>query len=99
VVIHEDHKEKNCKRNKIVVDYNRGCVRSASYICGSMHSPKSFHGKNFADGRSLHVEYLKGKPLVIFFSLDIGEPAENLIEIFRFWKWKGLRLQRVGKVV
>ena len=47
----------------------------------------------------LHVKYLLGRPLFIFFSLDPGEPAQNLLELLRFWKWQGVRFMRVGMVI
>jgi len=47
----------------------------------------------------LHTKYLLGTPLFIFFSLDPGGPAENLIELLRIWKWKGIRPSRIGKIV
>lgn len=47
----------------------------------------------------LHEKYLLGKPLFVFFSLDIGEPAQNLVELLRFWKWKAVRLIRIGMVI
>ena len=47
----------------------------------------------------LHVKYLLGKPLFVFFSLDPGGPAQNLLELLRFWKWRGIRLMRIGMVI
>jgi signal peptidase I len=44
----------------------------------------------------LHEKYLLGKPLFIFFSLDPGGPAQNLVELLRFWKWKAIRFIRIG---
>jgi signal peptidase I len=47
----------------------------------------------------LHEKYLLGKPLFVFFSLDPGEPAQNLVELLRFWKWKAIRSIRIGMVI
>jgi signal peptidase I len=47
----------------------------------------------------LHVKYLLGKPLFIYFSFDPGGPAQTLFEILRIWRWKGMRLARIGKVL
>jgi signal peptidase I len=47
----------------------------------------------------LHKKYLKGKPLVIFFSFDPGSPATDLFELLRVWKWRAIRFGRVGKIV
>ncbi|MGB3341462.1 MAG: signal peptidase I [bacterium] len=47
----------------------------------------------------LHEKYLLGKPLFVFFSLDPGEPAQNLVELLRFWKWKAIRFIRIGMVI
>jgi signal peptidase I len=47
----------------------------------------------------LHKKYLLGKPLFVFFSLDPGGPAENLVQLLRIWQWKGVRLNRIGKVI
>jgi signal peptidase I len=45
----------------------------------------------------LHKKYLLGKPLFIFFSLDPGGPAQNLLELLRIWRWKTVRFTRIGK--
>ena len=47
----------------------------------------------------LYEKYLLGKPLFVFFSLDIGEPAQNLVELLRFWKWQAVRFIRIGMVI
>jgi signal peptidase I len=47
----------------------------------------------------LHKKYLLGKPLFIFFSFDPGGPSENLLQLLRFWQWKGIRPGRIGKVI
>ena len=47
----------------------------------------------------LHMKYLKGKPLFIYFSFDPGHEAATIFDLIRFWEWKGLRLSRIGKVV
>jgi signal peptidase I len=47
----------------------------------------------------LHRKYLLGKPLFIFFSFDPGGPAENLLQLLRVWQWKGIRPNRIGKVI
>jgi signal peptidase I len=56
---------------------------------------------NSADSRfwgPLHKKYLKGTPLVIFFSFDPGAPAANLIDLLKIWQWKGIRFHRIGTV-
>jgi signal peptidase I len=47
----------------------------------------------------LHKRYLKGTPLVIFFSFDPGGPATNLFELLQVWKWRAIRFGRVGRIV
>lgn len=47
----------------------------------------------------LHKKYLLGKPLFIFFSVDPGGPSQTLFEFLRFWRWKGVRLNRVGRII
>lgn len=44
-------------------------------------------------------ELLLGKPIFVYLSIDIGEEAENLWELLRIWKWRGVRLDRIGKVL
>jgi signal peptidase I len=46
----------------------------------------------------LHVKYLKGKPLFVYFSFDPGGEASNFFDIFKIWRWKAIRLTRIGKV-
>jgi signal peptidase I len=56
---------------------------------------------NSADSRfwgPLHVKYLKGQPLFIYFSFDPGREAQNLWDILRVWEWKAIRLSRIGRV-
>lgn len=56
---------------------------------------------NSADSRfwgPLHVKYLKGQPLFIYFSFDPGKEAQNLWDILRIWEWKSIRLSRIGRV-
>ncbi|MBN2621183.1 signal peptidase I [candidate division WOR-3 bacterium] len=56
---------------------------------------------NSADSRfwgPLHVKYLKGQPLFIYFSFDPGREAQNLWDILRVWEWKAVRLSRIGRV-
>jgi len=45
------------------------------------------------------MRLLLGTPFVIYISIDIGEQAENLWQLLRVWKWKGMRFDRVGKVI
>ncbi len=47
----------------------------------------------------LHKQYLLGKPLFIFFSVDPGGPSQTLLEFLRFWRWKGIRLDRIGRIL
>jgi signal peptidase I len=47
----------------------------------------------------LHTKYLKGKPLFIFFSLDPGDGASGVNDLLTFWRWQGIRLMRIGKIV
>lgn len=47
----------------------------------------------------LHKKYFMGKPLFIYLSIDIGGEASNILEVLRFWHWKGIRLNRIGKVI
>ncbi len=47
----------------------------------------------------LHIKYLKGTPLFIYFSFDPGHEASSIFEILKFWTWKSIRLSRVGRVV
>lgn len=47
----------------------------------------------------LHTKYLKGKPLFIFFSLNPGDEASGVSDLLKFWRWKGIRLTRIGKLV
>lgn len=46
----------------------------------------------------LHMKYLKGKPLFIYFSFDPGGEASNLFDILKIWQWKAIRLMRIGRV-
>jgi signal peptidase I len=47
----------------------------------------------------LHMKYLKGKPLFIYFSFDPGGETQSFIDVFKIWRWKAIRLSRIGKVV
>jgi signal peptidase I len=47
----------------------------------------------------LHTKYLKGKPLVIYFSFDPGHEASTIFDLIRVWEWKAIRLSRFGKVI
>lgn len=47
----------------------------------------------------LHKKYLKGLPLFIFFSFDPGQEGENLFDLIQIWRWKAIRLSRIGKVM
>jgi signal peptidase I len=56
---------------------------------------------NSADSRfwgPLHLKYLKGQPLFIYFSFDPGKEAQSLWDILRVWEWKSVRFSRIGKV-
>ena len=55
---------------------------------------------NSADSRfwgPLHKKYLKGMPLVVFFSFDPGGPKTNVIDLLKIWEWKSVRFMRIGK--
>ncbi len=47
----------------------------------------------------LHTKYLKGKPLFIFFSLNPGDSASGVIDLFKVWRWKGVRFSRIGRPI
>jgi signal peptidase I len=47
----------------------------------------------------LHKKYLKGKPLFIYFSFDPGGEAASIFDILKFWRWKTIRLSRIGRVI
>jgi signal peptidase I len=47
----------------------------------------------------LHKRYLKGLPLFIFFSFDPGQEGDNLLDLIQIWRWKEIRLSRIGKVM
>jgi len=47
----------------------------------------------------LHKKYLKGKPLFIYFSFNPGREASNLWDILQFWRWKAVRLNRIGRII
>jgi signal peptidase I len=46
----------------------------------------------------LHKKNLKGKPLFIYFSFDLGREAQSLWDILKIWQWKSIRLMRIGRV-
>lgn len=46
----------------------------------------------------LHKKNLKGKPLFIYFSFDLGREAQSLFDIIKVWQWKSIRLMRIGRV-
>ena len=46
----------------------------------------------------LHKKNLKGKPLFIYFSFDLGREAQSLWDIIKIWQWKSIRLMRIGRV-
>lgn len=46
----------------------------------------------------LHKKNLKGKPLFIYFSFDLGREARSLLDILKVWQWKSIRLMRIGRV-
>ena len=45
------------------------------------------------------VRLLLGTPFVVYMSIDIGEQASNLWELLRIWKWRALRIDRIGHVI
>jgi signal peptidase I len=47
----------------------------------------------------LHKKNLKGKPLFIYFSFNPGREATNLFQILQFWRWKEIRLNRIGRII
>jgi signal peptidase I len=47
----------------------------------------------------LHKRYLKGKPLFIYFSFDPGGEVSSLLEVFKVWQWRSIRLTRIGEVI
>lgn len=47
----------------------------------------------------LHKKYLKGKPLFIYFSFNPGGEAANLFDILKFWRWRAIRLGRIGRII
>lgn len=57
---------------------------------------ESFDGRYWGP---LHKNYLLGRPIVIYMSIDLGGPRQNLLEALRFWQWKGIRLDRIGRVI
>ena len=46
----------------------------------------------------LHKKNLKGKPLFIYFSFELGRDAQSLWDIIKFWQWKSIRFMRIGRV-
>jgi len=46
----------------------------------------------------LHKKNLKGKPLFIYFSFELGREARSLLDIIKVWQWKSIRLMRIGRV-
>lgn len=57
---------------------------------------ESFDGRYWGP---LHKNYLLGRPIVIYMSIDLGGPRQNLLEALRFWQWKGIRLDRIGRAI
>lgn len=47
----------------------------------------------------LHKKYLKGKPLFIYFSFNPGREASSIFDILQFWRWKEIRLKRIGRII
>lgn len=45
------------------------------------------------------VQLLLGTPFVVYMSINIGEQANNLWELLRIWKWRGVRFDRIGKII
>lgn len=57
---------------------------------------------NSADSRfwgPLNKKYLKGKPLFIYFSFDPGGEVSHFFEVFKIWKWKSIRISRIGEII
>ncbi|MEO0226162.1 MAG: signal peptidase I [candidate division WOR-3 bacterium] len=46
----------------------------------------------------LHKRYLRGKPLFIYFSFEFPG-GTGIVDVFKIWKWKSIRLDRIGKLV
>lgn len=46
----------------------------------------------------LHKKYLKGKPLFIYFSFDFPG-GRTILDVLMFWKWRSIRLARIGQLV
>ncbi len=47
----------------------------------------------------LNKKYLKGKPLFIYFSFDMGGEARSFFDIFKIWRWRAVRLGRIGRII
>lgn len=47
----------------------------------------------------LNRKLVKGKPLFIYFSFQLGREASSIFDILRFWEWKSIRFGRVGRVI
>ncbi len=46
----------------------------------------------------LHKKYLKGKPIFIYFSFNFPG-GSGIFDVFMFWKWRSIRLPRIGRLV
>jgi signal peptidase I len=46
----------------------------------------------------LHRKYLRGKPLFIYFSFDFPGGA-SMVDVFKIWTWRAVRLTRIGRLV
>ncbi len=57
---------------------------------------ESFDGRYWGP---LQKQALLGKPLVIYMSIDLGGPRQNMLEILKFWQWKGIRVNRIGRAI
>jgi signal peptidase I len=90
-----------------LVDYLRD-IRHVRDNFGPVVVPKDYvfvmgdNRDNSMDSRfwgPLHKQFLKGKPLFIYFSFDPGGEASNFFDILRIWQWKAIRLTRIGEVI
>jgi signal peptidase I len=57
---------------------------------------ESFDGRYWGP---LNKQALLGKPLVIYMSIDLGGPRQNMLEAIKFWQWKGIRINRIGRLI
>jgi len=57
---------------------------------------ESFDGRYWGP---LNKQALLGKPLVVYMSIDLGGPRQNILEVIKFWQWKGIRFNRIGRAI